>query len=176
MFLLTSKRNDFITDHIINLLSYNIDYLTENSEKSFFKKIFVENSNENIRIYCDEIKINLKKPISLYSLHSNLFSLLSNISFKFDQFIYYPLPQKIENKNINIKLTHTHSIILNNLLLNKSGTEKMELYKILWPSDKNIQLNKLDTHLTNLKNLFEKEFNYNLNYFSKQSIIKLLID
>ena len=52
----------------------------------------------------------------------------------------------------------------------------MELYKILWPSDKNIQLNKLDTHLTNLKNLFEKEFNYNLNYFSKQSIIKLLID
>ena len=105
MFLLTSKRKDFITDHIINLLSYNIDYLTENSEKSFFKKIFVENFNENIRIYCDEIKINLKKPISFYSLHSNLFSILSNIFFKFDQFIFYPLIKKIENKNISIKLT-----------------------------------------------------------------------
>ena len=176
MFLLTSKKKDFITDHVINLLSCKIDYLTENSEKSFLKKIFIENSNENIKICADEMKISLKKPVSLYSLHSNLFSLLSNIFFKFDQFIYYPLLQKIENKNINIKLTHTHSIILNNLLLNKSGTEKIELYKILWPNDKNIQLNKLDTHLTNLKNLFEKEFSYNLNYFSKQSIIKLLID
>ena len=84
--------------------------------------------------------------------------------------------QKIENQIINIKLTYTHSIILNNLLLNKLGLEKLDLYKILWPNDKNIQLNKLDTHLTNLKNLFEKEFNYNLNFFSKQSIIKLLIN
>ena len=65
---------------------------------------------------------------------------------------------------------------MNNLLLNKLGTEKLDLYKILWPKDKNIQLNKLDTHLTNLKNLFEKEFKYNLNYFSKQSILKILID
>ena len=98
MFLLTSKRKDFITDHIINLLTYNIDYLTENTEKSFFKKIFVENSNENIRIYSDEIKISLKKPISLYSLHSNLFSILSNIFFKFDQFIYYPYLKKLKIK------------------------------------------------------------------------------
>lgn len=42
--------------------------------------------------------------------------------------------------------------------------------------DKNIQLNKLDTHLTNLKNLFLKEFDYNLNYFSKKSILNLSID
>ena len=117
--------------------------------------------------------LNIKKPIIYNNLHSSLFSLLSNTFFKFNNFIYYPLLQKIGDQNTNIKLTYTHSIILNNLLLNKQGTEKLDLYKILWPKDKNIQLNKLDTHLSNLKNLFEKKFQYNLNYSSKQSIIKL---
>ena len=176
MFLLTSKKTDFITSHLIRLLSSNTNYLTDDEEKFVFKKIYIENLLDNVMISSDEIKINIKKPIIYNNLHSNLFSLLSNTFFKFNNFIYYPLLQKIESQNTNIKLTYTHSIILNNLLLNKLGTEKLDLYKILWPKDKNIQLNKLDTHLTNLKNLFEKEFKYNLKYFSKQSILKILID
>ena len=176
MFLLTSKKKDFVIDHVISLLLLNTDYLTDDEQTSVFKKIYIENTTDNVKISTDEIKINLKKPIIYSNLHSNLFLLLSNTFFKFDNFIYYPILQKIENQIINIKLTYTHSIILNNLLLNKLGLEKLDLYKILWPNDKNIQLNKLDTHLTNLKNLFEKEFNYNLNFFSKQSIIKLLIN
>tara|TARA_A100001011_G_scaffold57569_1_gene56702 strand:- start:484 stop:1014 length:531 start_codon:yes stop_codon:yes gene_type:complete len=176
LFLLTSKKKDFVVDHVISLLLSNTDYLTDDEQTSVFKKIYIENTTDNFKISTDEIKINLKKPIIYNHLHSNLFSLLSNTFFEFDNFIYYPMLQKIENQIINIKLTYTHSIILNNLLLNKLGLEKLDLYKILWPNDKNIQLNKLDTHLTNLKNLFEKEFNYNLNFFSKQSIIKLLIN
>ena len=176
MFLLTSKKTDFITSHLIRLLSSNTNYLTDDEEKFVFKKIYIENLTDNVMITSDDIKIKLKKPLIYNNLHSNLFSLLSNTFFKFNNFIYYPLLQKIESQNKNIKLTYTHSIILNNLLLNKLGTEKLDLYKILWPKDKNIQLNKLDTHLTNLKNLFEKEFKYNLNYFSKQSILKILID
>ena len=176
MFLLTYKKKDFFIDQIVNLLLSNTDYLTNDENKSVFKKIHFENLNESIKISTDEIKIDLKKPILYNNLHSNLFSLISNTSFNFNDFTYYPLLQKIENQNTNIKLTYTHSIILNNLLLNKSGIEKLYLYKILWPKDKNIQLNKLDTHLTNLKNLFLKKFNYNLNYFSKKSILNLLID
>ena len=176
MFLLTSKKKDFVLDNVISLLLLNTNYLTDDEQTSVFKKIYIENTTDNVKISTDEIKINLKKPIIYSNLHSNLFLLLSNTFFKFDNFIYYPILQKIENQIINIKLTYTHSIILNKLLLNKLGLEKLDLYKILWPNDKNIQLNKLDTHLTNLKNLFEKEFNYNLNFFSKQSIIKLLIN
>tara|TARA_Y100000816_G_scaffold266730_1_gene227532 strand:- start:181 stop:711 length:531 start_codon:yes stop_codon:yes gene_type:complete len=176
LFLLTYKKKDFFIDQIVNLLLSNTDYLTNDKNKSVFKKIHFENLNESIKISTDEIKIDLKKPILYNNLHSNLFSLISNTSFNFNDFTYYPLLQKIENQNTNIKLTYTHSIILNNLLLNKSGIEKLYLYKILWPKDKNIQLNKLDTHLTNLKNLFLKKFNYNLNYFSKKSILNLLID
>ncbi len=176
MFLLINKKKDFITDQIINLLLSNTDYLTDDKNKFVFKKIHIENLNESIKISTDEIKINLKKPIIYNNLHSNLFSLLSNTSFKFNKFVYYPLLQKIEKQDTIIKLTYTHSIILNNLLLNKFGTEKIDLYKTLWPKDKNIQLNKLDTHLTNLKNLFSREFNYDLNYFSKKSILNLLVD
>jgi len=176
LFLLTYKKKDFFIDQIVNLLLSNTDYLTSDENKSVFKKIHFENLNESIKISTDEIRIDLKKPIIYNNLHSNLFSLISNTSFKFNNFTYYPLLQKIENQNTNTKLTYTHSIILNNLLLNKSGIEKLYLYKILWPKDKNIQLNKLDTHLTNLKNLFSKKFNYNLNYFSKKSILNLLID
>ncbi len=176
MFLITYKKKDFFIDQIITLLLSNSDYLTNDENKSVFKKIYIENFNEFIKISTNEIKIDLKKPIIYSNLHSNLFSLLSNTSFKFNDFTYYPLLQKIENQNTNIKLTYTHSIILNSLLLNKSGIEKLHLYKTLWPMDKNIQLNKLDTHLTNLKNLFLKEFDYNLNYFSKKSILNLSID
>ena len=176
MFLITYKKKDFFIDQIINLLLSNTDYLTNDKNKSVFKKIYIENFNESIKIFINDIKIDLKKPIIYNNLHSNLFSLVSNTFFRFNDFTYYPLLQKIENQNKNIKLTYTHSIILNNLLLNKSGIEKLHLYKILWPKDKNIQLNKLDTHLTNLKNLFLKEFGFNLNYFSKKSILKLLVD
>ena len=176
MFLVTSKKKDFITNHIIDLLLSNNSYLTNDENRFVFKKIFVENFSESIRIYNDDRRIDIKKPLIYQNLNSNLYSLLSNTFFKFDNFIYYPLFQKIEKQNKIIKLTHTHSNILNNLLLNKLGTEKLDLYKTLWPTDKNIQLNKLDTHLTNLKNLFDKEFGYSLNYFSKQSIIKLSID
>ena len=176
MFLITSKKKDFITNHIIDLLLSDNSYLTNDEYKFVFKKISVENFIESIRIYDDDIRIDIKKPIIYQNLKSNLYSLLSNTFFKFENFIYYPLFQKIEKQNKIIKLTHTHSNILNNLLLNKLGTEKLDLYKTLWPTDKNIQLNKLDTHLTNLKNLFDKEFGYNLKYFSKQSVIKLLID
>lgn len=176
MFLLTSKKSDYFTDHLINLLSNNIFYLTKNKTKNIFKKIYIENSAENINISMDTKKINYKKPIIYKSIHSGLFSFLSNTFYKFENFTYYPLLQKIENQNIDIKLTYTHSIILNNLLLNKDGTEKLELYNLLWPNDKNIHLNKLDTHLTNLKNLFEKEFDYIFNYSSKQSLLRLSID
>ena len=82
------------------------------------KKIHFENLNESIKISTDEIRIDLKKPIIYNNLHSNLFSLISNTSFKFNNFTYYPLLQKIENQNTNTKLTYTHTIILNNLLLN----------------------------------------------------------
>ena len=33
---------------------------------------------------------------------------------------------------------------------------------ILWPNDKNIQINKLDTHLTNLKSFLYEKINFSI--------------
>ena len=74
------------------------------------------------------------------------------------------------------KLTFTHSIILNKLILSKDGIKKNDLYKTIWPSDKEIFSNKLDTHLTNLKNIFNNELKCSLNYFSKNGLLRLLIN
>ena len=35
---------------------------------------------------------------------------------------------------------------------------------MIWPSDKNFQINKLDTHLTNLKNLIKEKLGYQINF------------
>ena len=86
MFLLTSKKTDFLTSHLIRLLSSNTNYLTDDEEKFVFKKIYIENLTDNVMISSDEIKINIKKPIIYNNLHSNLFSLLSNAIFAFNYF------------------------------------------------------------------------------------------
>ena len=35
---------------------------------------------------------------------------------------------------------------------------------MIWPNDKNFQINKLDTHLTNLKNLINEKLEYQINF------------
>ena len=115
----------------------------------------------------------------------NLGWIYSNDKFEFQDLKksadYFKLYHNLNIKGRQIKNLKTEKkdkniIDRKQIILGILSIQKLDLYKILWPNDKNIQLNKLDTHLTNLKNLFEKEFNYNLNYFSKQSIIKLLIN
>ena len=63
------------------------------------------------------------------------------------------------------------------LLLNiEEGIEKTKLIKKIWPKDKDIFFNKLDTHLTNLKNQLQNDLNFNLKFSSKSGILKLGIN
>ena len=48
---------------------------------------------------------------------------------------------------------------------------KIDLYKEIWPLDKELQLNKLDTHLTNLKNHLKEKINFNFLFFSRSGSI-----
>ena len=68
-------------------------------------------------------------------------------------------------------------MIFNQALINKNnGVLKTELYNLVWPLDVNVQINKLDTHLTNLKNFLKKELQYDLKFVSNQGKIKFLLD
>ena len=64
-----------------------------------------------------------------------------------------------------------------NLLLNlDNGVGKIELIKNIWPKDKDIFFNKLDTHLTNLKNQIYKDLNFDLKFSSNSGVLKLSIN
>ena len=73
-------------------------------------------------------------------------------------------------------LSDIQNIILNNILLSKDGVDKDLLYQRIWKRDKSIQINKLDTHLTNLKNKLNDELNLSVNFQSYEKKLRLMID
>ena len=62
------------------------------------------------------------------------------------------------------------------MLNSDQGLDKIKLYKDIWPLDKDLQLNKLDTHLTNLKNHLKEKLNLNLLFFSRSGLIYISVD
>jgi len=100
---------------------------------------------------------------------------LSDIKYEFNELEYNPINQKVTFKNKTIKLKSFHNTIFKNLFLNKdSGIQKELIYSNLWPNDKDIMINKLDTHLTNLKNFLKEEIDFNLQFVSSAGMIKLI--
>ena len=94
---------------------------------------------------------------------------MSSIIFSyFDEFI------------ILIKISFLSDIqneIMIHLLLNLSnGIDKIELIQNIWPNDKDVFFNKLDTHLTNLKNYLKSESDFDLKFTSKSGLIKLVFN
>ena len=74
-------------------------------------------------------------------------------------------------------LSDIQNEIMIHLLLNLgNGIDKIELIKSIWPNDKDIFFNKLDTHLTNLKNQLLSDINFKLKFSSKSSLLKLSIN
>ena len=96
------------------------------------------------------------------------------MSLQYNLLEYFPFKQSIIKKDKNIFLSEIQNNIMCNLLLNfEEGMRKIDLIQIIWPNDKDIFYNKLDTHLTNLKNYLKSELDYNLKFSSKSGLIKL---
>ena len=53
------------------------------------------------------------------------------------------------------------------------GVDKYFIYKKIWPNDKQLFINKLDSHLSNVKNEIQENLNFNFDYSSKK-LIKLI--
>ena len=92
---------------------------------------------------------------------------------KFDSLFYYPLKQILSSNIASIRLRHIHNVITEEILKNSDHQMSKEyLYKCIWPNDHTIQPNKLDTHLTNFKNILKDSLNYNLIFKSVSGNIK----
>lgn len=128
------------------------------------------------------IKINalgLEKKIQLPCRITKIIEEIAMISkefyFKIEDLFFFPISQELTmlNKDISVKLNYIHNTILAEIVLNQKGVSKTDLYKMVWPNDKEIQINKLDTHITNLKNIINNKFNKKIIFESQHSIIKI---
>ena len=147
-----------------------------NSDKFFFQLKFTQGDNL-LSCQIDEEIIKFKIPRSFNDILDKIFDSISKKHIHINDFKYYPYKQIMKNSKNSILLSQIQNTILCHLLLNlENGIEKLVLIKNIWPNDKDIFLNKLDTHLTNLKNQLAKEIGFELNFSSKLGILKLCID
>ena len=169
--------SNFFLEHIINLLHQRNFPLIKNQVINDYGIIEFNIHKNNISLKFNDSEVSIKKPFDLNSLWNSLDGLLSNHKISFDYLFYYPMKEYLKYQNNNLKLTHTHNLIIQEILQNLDAKiSKNDIYKKIWPNDVNIQMNKLDTHLTNLKNTLYDHFEYELKFSSTGGFINFLID
>lgn len=120
-------------------------------------------------------EIKIKTPCRAHELIEQLEKISKTFYFEILDIYYYPLDQKLLRFKKSLKLTLIHNLILKSILLNREGIEKILLYKIIWPNDKDYQVNKLDTHITNLKNIIQNTLDKKINFVSNNGFLKFNI-
>ena len=167
----------FLKKKLLHLYDQQNFFLSLHNTDQYFFEIIIFKKENCLEILVKDEKINMNLPKSFNEIHGEIYKIISNISIILQKHEYFPLKQLIKNNEKNILLTDIQNTIMSNLLLNSnSGINKVDLIKTIWPNDKEIFFNKLDTHLTNLKNNLSEEIGYDLRFSSKFGIIKLAIN
>lgn len=167
----------FFKSNLEKLLLQKKTFFTFDNKTKYFDIINIDIINDQIIVSTNIEKIKCNLPITFNKFFSTLIMISSKIKLKIKYLEYFPINQNIiKNKKV-LKLNDIHFLIFNQLLLNREdGVDKQELYKILWPADKNILVNKIDTHLSNLKNLLFHELNEKLYFTTYKGKIRLIVD
>ena len=163
---------DFICTKIKDLLLQKNFYVSH-QDPSFLFSCRIENHNSSLQIKVDNNSFTLKKPFTIQLFLKQLRAIFSDKFILFGNIKYFPFSQLIKQNQKKIILTEIHNSIFFELLTNKNGIHKLDLYKKIWQNDKNININKLDTHLTNLKNELKNSIEFQLNFISTKGILKI---
>ena len=164
MFLI--KSNDYLLlNSIINVLNQKAPYFTTNDQTHFFETILISSNENTFFIEIENVKKSVTTPFGVTKLFEEIDSILIKIKIFFNELIYIPVKQNLTYKNKSLILGNIHNLIFSSLLIHlDTGVNKSLLYEKIWPNDKNFQINKLDTHLTNLKNLINEKLEYQINF------------
>ena len=166
---------------LLNSLSYilnqkNFPILQLEKQNSYGLIDIIANEN-SIIIKFEDKNIKLPLPFAINHLLKSLQTLTSGSQINFGNLSYFPTQEILFFDNKVLKLTHTHNTIVRSILLNKgSPIKKKDLYYLIWPSDVDVYINKLDTHLTNLKNLLYENFKFKFFFSSQDGFITFLVD
>ena len=174
MFLITSK-DEFLLSQISHLFEQKNICITHDIKQKCFLSINCEISNKTRLISFKKINMHYNLPLSCEVVAHKLLQELGKFEYNFNNLIYNPINQTVGSNHKLIKLKSFHNIIIKELILNKDlGVKKNVIYSKLWPNDKLLLINKLDTHLTNLKNFLKEELNFDLKFSSIAGQIKLI--
>jgi hypothetical protein len=169
--------NEFYLNALISLFSQkNLDFYKQNYQKKFCVINFKVRSS-NFVIKCNEKSKEINLPTDFGTLFEIVISLISDIGFSYQEIKYYPLKQVLVKQNKKSFLKNIHNIIFKNIFFNElPGIERIELYKKVWPFDKDIQINKLDTHLTNLKHHLSRDLDCDFKFITNAGKVMLITD
>ena len=176
MILLKCNYEFYLKSIFVLILQKKFPVTLEKSDKHFFE-IDILFENNYLKILSSSKSSSLKIPIPFELLLSEIKNHFANKFIKVDNYNYSPINQSISYNKKILYLNYIHNIILNNLILYKNiGVDKNHLYKTIWTQDKDIQINKLDKNIKNLKNKTKKELNIDLKIITNSGILRLSID
>ena len=170
--------NDFfLKTKIIEALNQKFFLFNENDDQNSIGYLDILVNSSFLIFSIQEKKFKMHLPIYFDTFYKQITRMLSDFEAKIGDIIYIPTKYHLTYRDKYLKLTNIQNMILSHMLMNlEHGMPKNSLYKKLWPNDKEISINKLDTHLTNLKNDFETKFGQNLNLVSSKGNIRLIIN
>lgn len=159
--------DQFLKTHIDHLLIQrpHLNILVKNKNMFFINIFLNKNKLEISGAHFSKIYINM--PINFYTLTKSIDLICSSYKVNFKDLIYFPYLNKLFTNSNSLLLNDIHNKILSNsIFYAETGMNKIDLYRFLWPKDKDISINKLDTHLTNLKNLIIEKLNFAIDFKS----------
>ena len=174
MIKITCKDEFF--NSIINNLLHQKNLTNDINTDKYFVNIEIEFMHNNLNLNCDCKKDSLSIPIDINSLYGHILRIISDIKISKNDYDYFPYQRVLMKKSKKSLLSDIQNTIFSNLIISKSGINKDKLYGLIWKKDKDISINKLDTHLTNLKNQLKKDLGMNAYFQSQDKTLKLLIN
>jgi len=152
------------------------DLMLTSSNKNYQTIIEIQDREKSIILNINGDKIDISLPIDINFLNSQILKKVIDVNFPIGSYKYFPYQRLISNQNKKSLLSDIQNLIISSLIIKKEGIDKDDLYNLIWKRDKSIYINKLDTHLTNLKKKLKQELNLKINFQSQNKILRLLID
>lgn len=169
-----SSKNKFFLEKINYL--FNQKTISTISDNNFLVNLFFEISDKYLKVnFFDKSKI-FSLPLDFNLFFSDIYSEVASTCIKISDFDFYPFQSNILGYKKKCLLSDIQNRILIILIMNKDGINKKFLYQSIWPNDKDISINKLDTHLTNLKNQIKLDLSLNIKFISQEKVLNLIIN
>lgn len=161
---------------IFNNLLEQKNFFFNSSSDNHYAIINIEVNLNNILLDINGNRVKLSLPIDTNLFFKQILKMISDIKILIGKYYYFPYQRLLISNEDRTMLSDIQNTIFSNLINSPMGLNKNKLYNIIWKKDKDISINKLDTHLTNLKNQLKDDLGIKAKFQSRDKMLTLLID